>query len=180
MPRLAPVDAERAPEPARRILQSTPLSLLGMVAHAESVFDRWLRYSNALLTRLQLDPLLRELAILEVAHLSRSPYEWVQHAAIAKAVGASEAQIDAIEQERPRDRAFDDDQSMVLQFTREVVQEGAASEHAVDELAKRLGPRGVIELLLVVGHYMAIARVIATTGLEPQPPVFAADERLQR
>jgi hypothetical protein len=29
----------------------------------------------------------------------------------------------------------------------------------------------VIELLLVIGHYMAIARLIATTGLEPDAPV---------
>jgi 4-carboxymuconolactone decarboxylase len=175
MPRLPPVDAEQAPERAREILQSTPLSLLGMVAHAESVFMRWLSYSNALLTRLEVDPLLRELAILQVAQMSRSPYEWVQHAAIAKAVGASDAQVEAIERQRLEDSSFDAEQSRVLAFTREVVDEGAASEAAVDALAKQLGPRGVIELLLVIGHYMAIARLIATTGLEPQPAVFAGD-----
>jgi 4-carboxymuconolactone decarboxylase len=180
MPRFEPVDADQAPEPARQILQSTPLSLLGIVAHAESVFGRWLSYSNALLTRLALDPLLRELAILQVAQMSRSQYEWVQHVAIAKAVGASDAHIEAIESQRLEDPSFGAEQSLVLAFTREVVDEGAASESAVDELAKQLGPRGVVELLLVVGHYMAIARVIATTGLEPQPPVFAGDGPLRR
>lgn len=180
MPRFPPVDAEQAPEPARQILQSTPLSLLGIVAHAESVFERWLSYSNALLTRLELDSLLRELAILQVAHMSRSPYEWVQHVAIAKAVGADDAQVEAIEQQRLDDASFDVEQSMVLSFTREVVADGAACESAVDELAERLGPRGVVELLLVIGHYMAIARVIATAGLEPQPPVFAGDGPLRR
>ena len=180
MPRLEPVDAEQAPEPARQILQSTPLSLLGIVAHAESVFTRWLSYSNALLTRLALDPLLRELAILQVAQMSRSQYEWVQHVAIAKAVGASEAQIEAIEQQRLEDSSLHRELALVLAFTREVVDEGAASERAVDELAEQLGARGVVELLLVIGHYMAIARVIATAGLEPQEPVFDGDGPLRR
>jgi alkylhydroperoxidase family enzyme len=173
MPRLPPLDAERAPEPARRILQGSPLTLLGMVAHAESVFERWLKYSNALLTRLELDPLLRELAILQVAHLSRSPYEWVQHVAIARSLGASDAQIEAIENERANDSSFDAEQAMVVAFAREVIVDGSASEPAVAELAERIGVRAVIELLLVIGHYMAIARLIASTGLEPQSPVFA-------
>ncbi|HEV2980374.1 MAG TPA: carboxymuconolactone decarboxylase family protein [Solirubrobacteraceae bacterium] len=180
MPRFPPVDAEQAPEPARQILQTTPLSLLGIVAHAESVFERWLSYSNALLTRLALDPLLRELAILQVAHMSRSQYEWVQHVAIAKAVGASDAQVEAIERQRLDDPSFSAEQSRVLAFTHEVVEQGEASERAVDELTPQLGARGVVELLLVVGHYMAIARVIATAGLEPQPPVFAGDGPLRR
>ena len=175
MSRIPSVDPEQAPEPARQILQSTPLSLLGIVAHAESVFQRWLSYSNALLTRLELDPLLRELAILQVAHMSRSQYEWVQHVAIAKAVGASDAQVEAIEQQRLAAPAFDAVQALALAFTQEVVDAGAASESAVDELAAQIGARGVVELLLVVGHYMAIARVIATAGLQPQPPVFAGD-----
>ena len=175
MPRLQAVDPDQAREPVAKILQSTPLSLLGMVAHADSVFERWLGYSNALLTRLELDPLLRELAILQVAHMSASQYEWVQHVAIAAAVGATDAQVEAIEQGRIEDPAFDSTQSQVLSFTREVVDDGAAAEHSVGEVSRLLGPRGVIELVLVVGHYMAIARLIATTGLEPQPPVFAGD-----
>ena len=61
----------------------------------------------------------------------------------------------------------------MLAFSREVILDGAASEQAVAELAAALGARGVIELLLVIGHYMAIARLIATTGLAPDPPLAA-------
>src|ERR1035438_7916723 len=103
MPRLPYVDPDSAPDSVREILASTPLSLLGMVAHAESAFDPWLRYSNTLLRRLELDPLLRELAILQVAHLADSPYEWVQHDVIARAVGATGEQVAAIEGDRETD-----------------------------------------------------------------------------
>jgi 4-carboxymuconolactone decarboxylase len=171
MARLPPFDPDGAPDSVREILSNTPLSLLGMVAHAESAFNPWLKYSNALLTRLQLDPLLRELAILQVAHLADSPYEWVQHVVIARAVGASDAQIEAIERDAETDPSLSDEQAQVLRFAREVIVDGSASEAAVADLAARIGVRGVIELLLVIGHYLAIARLIATTGLEPDAPV---------
>jgi 4-carboxymuconolactone decarboxylase len=173
MPRLPAYDPQQAPDSVREILENTPLSLFGMVAHAESAFNQWLKYSNALLTRLELDPLLRELAILQVAHLVASPYEWVQHVVIARAVGASDAQIDAIERDAETDSSLSEDQAMVLSFAREVILDGRATEEAVSDMVKRIGVRGVIELLLVIGHYMAIARLIATTGLDPDAPVGA-------
>jgi alkylhydroperoxidase family enzyme len=174
MARLPAYDPARAPDSVREILENTPLSLFGMVAHAESAFNQWLKYSNALLNRLELDPLLRELAILQVAHLVDSPYEWVQHVVIARAVGASDAQIEAIERDADSDPSLSEDQAKLLEFAREVILGGRGSEQAVADMVGRIGVRGVVELLLVIGHYMAIARLIATTGLEPDAPVGAA------
>jgi alkylhydroperoxidase family enzyme len=53
------------------------------------------------------------------------------------------------------------------------VNDGAATEEQVAELAERLGTRQVVELLLVIGNYTAIAMLIASTGLEPDPPLDA-------
>jgi alkylhydroperoxidase family enzyme len=174
MPRLPYYDHDGAPDSVREVIEGTPLSLFRMVAHAESAFNPWLKYSNALLTRLELDPLLRELAILQVAHLVDSPYEWVQHVVIARAVGATDAQIEAIERDAEADRSLSEEQAQMLGFAREVILDGSASEAAVAGMAERIGVRGVVELLLVLGHYMAIARLIATTGLEPDAPVGPA------
>jgi alkylhydroperoxidase family enzyme len=171
MPRFPTVDPEQAPDATREILENAPLSLFGMVAHADSAFRPWLRYGAVLLTQLELDPLLRELAILQVAHLVRSPYEWVQHVVITREVGGSDAQIEAIEHDRDGDESLTEEQQQMLRFAREVIVNGAAGEAAVKDMAARIGARGVVELLLVIGHYMAIARLIATTGLEPEEPV---------
>jgi len=148
-----------------------PLKLFRMVAHADSAYEPWLRYGGTLLTRLELDPLLRELAILQVARVTGSRYEWVQHDAIARAVGATAAQLAAIEAGRDDDPAFGPTESLVLRATRSVVADGAAGESEMAELAERLGPRQTIELLLVIGNYVAIAMLIASTGLEPDPPL---------
>ena len=151
--------------------EHAPLKLFRMVAHAESAYAPWLQYGGTLLTQLELDPLLRELAILQVARRLDSHYEWVQHDPIARAVGATGEQIEAIQAGRDDDPAFDADQSLVLRLTRTAVSEGAASEEQVAELAERLGPRQLVELLLVIGNYTAIAMLIASTGLEPDPPL---------
>src|SRR5918997_1167617 len=167
MPRLPLAEPSPGSDPA-------PLKLFRMVGHAESAYAPWLRYGGTLLTQLELDPLLRELAILQVAHEVGSRYEWVQHDPIARAVGATGEQIGAIEAGRDDDPAFDADQSLVLRLTRAAVSEGAASEEQVAELAERLGPRQLVELLLVIGNYTAIAMLIASTGLEPDAPLDPA------
>jgi alkylhydroperoxidase family enzyme len=171
MPRLPLADPAPGSDPA-------PLKLFRMVAHAETAYGPWLGYGGALLTQLELDPLLRELAILQVAHQVGSRYEWVQHDPIARAVGATGDQIDAIQAGRDDDPAFDADQSLVLRFTRTTVTEGAASEQQVAQVAERLGTRQVVELLLVIGNYTAIAMLIESTGLEPDAPLDP--ERLTR
>lgn len=172
MPRLPYFDDSDAPESVVNVLTRTPLTLLQMVAHAESAFEDWLAYSNSLLTVLELDPVLRELAILQVAHLERSEYEWVQHVSIGQALGVTEAQISAIESGDEADASLSEDESALLGFAREVILDGSANEDAVADMEARIGARGVVELLLVLGHYIAIARFVASTGLEPQAPIL--------
>jgi 4-carboxymuconolactone decarboxylase len=172
MARLPYFDPTDAPESVAKVLSRTPLTLLQMVAHAESAFEDWLALSNSLLTVLELDPTLRELAILQVAHLERSQYEWVQHVAIGQALGVSAAQIAAIERDDDYGANFAEDEAAVLRLAREFILDGAASEETVSEVAERIGVRCVIELLIVLGHYIAIARFVASTGLEPQTPIL--------
>lgn len=171
VPRIEFRDPDTAPPAIREVIADTPLMLLRVLAHADSAFGPWLRYSNALLRKLQLDPLLRELAILQVAHLSRSDYEWTQHVPIAESFGATTEQLAAIARDVPQPEGLGETGCAVLAFTREVMLDGAASEAAVDELSAALGERCVVELLLVIGNYMGLARLIATVGLEPHEPV---------
>src|SRR5439155_510112 len=83
-----------------------------------------------LLSSLELDSRLRELAILRVGRLERAEYEWVQHVPIARAVGASDEEIAAIERGDLDDGALDEQTRAVLAFTTEAVQEVRASDGA--------------------------------------------------
>jgi alkylhydroperoxidase family enzyme len=63
---------------------------------------------------------------------------------------------------------FSDEQALVLRFTRELVRAGRASEETRSALLGQLGPRQLVELLEVIGHYMMIARIVDAAGLQPE------------
>ena len=111
MARLPYVDPSDAPEPVRTALEGLPpLNIFRMIANADTALRPFLRYGNTLLAHLALDPLLRELAILQVSRLTpHAEYEWVQHVPIAKAVGARDEQIAALERDEPDADCFDSD-----------------------------------------------------------------------
>jgi alkylhydroperoxidase family enzyme len=173
MARLPYVDPADAPPPVREALElAPPLNIFRMMANADTAFRPWLRWGATLLTDLELDPLLRELAILRVASLTpHAEYEWVQHAPIAKAVGAVDAQVEALERGDPDADCFSADERAVLGFTTEVVRDARASDEALDRVREFLSPREIVELLMVIGQYMMVARVMATTDMELDEPV---------
>jgi 4-carboxymuconolactone decarboxylase len=172
MARLPYVDPADAPEPVRDALgRVPPLNIFRMMANAETAFRPWLRWGDALLNALQLDPLLRELAILRVARLTpHAEYEWVQHVPIAQAAGAKDEQIAALERDDPEAGCFSSDQRAVLRFTTEVVRDARASDATLTQVIGSLSPREVVELLMVIGQYMMLARVMATTRMEIDEP----------
>ncbi len=172
MARLPYVDPAAASEPVRDALERVPpLNIFRMMANADSAFRPWLRWGSALLGRLDLDPLLRELAILRVARLTpHAEYEWVQHVPIAVAVGATQEQVAALERDEPDADCFSQSQRLVLRFTTEVVRAARAAEEAFAGLKETMSPREIVELLMVIGNYMMIARVMATTDMELDEP----------
>jgi alkylhydroperoxidase family enzyme len=88
--------------------------------------------------------------------------------AIARAVGVSEAQIEAVR--TPEHGPLDGDALLVVRFTDEVVRDVAPSDAAYQALAARLSPREIVELLQVIGQYMMLARIMATAQIDPDGP----------
>ena len=173
MARLPYVDpSESSPEVRDALGRAPSLNIFRMMANADTAFVPWLRWGVALLSNLELDPLLRELAILRVARLTpHAEYEWIQHVGIAKAVGGSDEQVAALESGDIGAACFSDLEQVVLRFTTEVVHDARASDDVFADLSRSLSPREVVELLMVIGQYMMAARVMATTGMELDEPV---------
>jgi alkylhydroperoxidase family enzyme len=172
MARLPYVDPATAPESVREALAATPpLNVFRMVAHAETAFRPWLRFGGALLGSAQLDALLRELAILRVSRLTPgADYEWVQHVPIAQATGATDEQVAALGTGDLEADCFSEEQRIVLRFTTEVVRDAAPSEATWAAASARFSPRELIELLLTIGQYMGLGRIMATTRIDIDGP----------
>jgi len=172
MARLPYVDPAQAPAVVQETLAQLPLSLnvFKMMAHAETSFRPLVQLGASILGRQQLSPKLRELVILRVATLSSCPYEWTQHVPIAHATGATAAQVAAIERGDAEASCFDDAERTALRFATDVLRNVRASDGTFAVAAQLFSPREIVELILTVGYYMTIARLLETTAVDLDPP----------
>jgi alkylhydroperoxidase family enzyme len=166
--RMPYVEREQAPERVRAALERVPdLNIFRLMANAPTAFVPWLRFASTLLAELELDPLLRELAILRVAALTPgAEYEWVQHEAIARAVGATDAQVEGARS----GEGLSGDDDLVAAFTEQVVRDARPDEATWARASERFSPRELVELLLVIGQYMMLGRVMATAQIDMDLP----------
>lgn len=111
-----------------------------------------------------LDAKLREGAILRVAHLCGSAYERMQHLDQARLAGWRDEEIAAIEGDDAP--GFDGAPAAVFRFIDECVRAVRVSDATFAAVQAILPPRDIATLLLLVGHYMSVARFAATLGIE--------------
>lgn len=121
-----------------------------------------------------LDAKLREGVILRVAALSDSAFERMQHLGEASKAGWTEAEIAAIE---AGDRsgclgAF----TPILAFVDECVTHVQVSDATFAAVASTLSPREIATVLILIGHYMTVARFVANLGIELDPAPSAWDK----
>lgn len=176
MARIPYVDPATAPDAVREVLATLPadLNIFRIMAHAETNVVPLLGLGASILTEQQLDGRLRELAILRVARLSGAEYEWVQHVPIAELVGASKAEIDALDRGEIESDCFDPVAREVLRFTTEVVEKVGASKECFERLSGHLSAREIVELILAIGFYMMVARLMETTEIDLDAPMGSA------
>lgn len=170
MARVPYVDPETAPPATASALRRMPrLHVFGLLAQAETAFVPWLRLGGAVLSDLALDPLLRELVILQVGRLA-ARYEWDQHVPIARAAGATDEQLAALEAGDTEAGCFDAAQRATLAFVADMVRDGEVPDATFDALAAELDDRRIVEVALTAGHYLGLARMMTALRIDPDEP----------
>lgn len=142
------------------------LNIYRMLANSENAIKGFTRMGNALLNRCELDPTLRELAILRVGRLSRAAYEVFQHERIAREAGVAEEKIAALRDATIEAPVFSDNEKAVLRFTDDVVRNIKASDRSLKAVQAFLTPGALVELTLTVGYYMMVCRFLETLGVD--------------
>ena len=173
MARLPYLDPEHAEPRVADLLSKAPdLGIFRMVANAQGAFPGWMRFGGALFDPAEIDPLLRELAITRVAAMTPgADYEWVQHAAITLEVGGTEEQLDAIRRGDLDAAVLGPDGGLVVRFTSQVVRDAAPDEETFAAMIARFTPREIVYLLLLIGQYMMLARIMATSQIDLEPAI---------
>jgi 4-carboxymuconolactone decarboxylase len=141
------------------------LNVARMIANSDAAFYPFSMLGNSLLTRSKLDARLRELAILRTAKVSRSLYEWTQHVPIAKSTGVTDEQLGAIENWESA-KCFSDIERLVLRFTDEVARNVKGSRENLEALRKHMGAAEIVDLVLSIGFWGMVARVLETIEVD--------------
>jgi alkylhydroperoxidase family enzyme len=155
---LAPEDHDllKRPIALNKALVNSPKA-----ARAFSGLGGYIRYGS------KLDPRLRELAILQVGWLARSPYEWSHHVKLGHEFGVSDADVQGlIDDSAGRPSGLDPLSKLVLKAAREMTVDGAMAEATFAALRGELGDELVVDLTLTIGFYNAVVRVLATLQID--------------
>jgi 4-carboxymuconolactone decarboxylase len=152
------------------------LNLYKAIAHSPSPARNFIRLGNSLLSKTTLSPKLREIAILRIAKLTGSDYEWTQHIAIALEFGVSQQQINDISQ-WVRSPNFSDEERTVLQYTDEVTVDVKVTDKTFDALRKYLNEDNIVDLTISIAYWGMAARILVAlqVDIDKQTTGSAAD-----
>jgi 4-carboxymuconolactone decarboxylase len=156
-----PADAELPTEVRDALANLPPLNVFRMVAALPQSFRPFLQLGGSLLGDEAIDARIREIAILRVAHVTKASYEWAQHVQLGRAVGVTEAEIEAIKSDDAG--ALGPEQALACRVATEISRDVRLSDEALELLIDRYGTRGACSLILCASYYNMVSRFLAST-----------------
>lgn len=165
LPYLSPEDLAEEDRPLLKRMITLHRCLVNSpgAARAFGGLGQYIRY-NA-----KLDPRLRELAILQVGWLARSPYEWSHHVKIGHDFGVTDADIEAlIAETEGQPNNLEPLARLVLKGAREVYA-GAMSPETFTALQAHLTNEQMVDLTVTASFYCAVVRTLASLAIDVEP-----------
>jgi alkylhydroperoxidase family enzyme len=151
-----------------KVRGTEPGNIHRLVANAPNLLRRFVDLANELRHGTQLDPKLRELALLTVGRLTGAEYEFVHHWNMALRLGVRREQLDQLA-DFESSREFSQDERAVMRYAAEATGNVKVSDAAFQELRRSLDNRRIMELVMNVAIYNAVARIIVPCGVELEP-----------
>ena len=108
---------------------------------------------------------LQELVMISVAGEMRCAFIWYAHAAAARQAGVRGDVVDDIRERRPPAN-LDPEEQIVVDFTRELLQNRKVSRPTFDAATARFGQRGTMTLTNLISCYAVLAYNMNTYELE--------------
>jgi alkylhydroperoxidase family enzyme len=136
-----------------------------VVANAPNLLRRFLGLANELRNGTQLDPKLRELALMTVGRITKADYEFTHHWNIALKVGVKREQLEQLADFETAP-VFNDHERAVMRYASEATTNIKVSEGTFNALRAFLDNRRITELVMNVAFYNAVVRVLIPLGVE--------------
>jgi len=168
MSRIPLANLDEQPESIRQwAARRGNLNVFRLLANAPRVFGGWTDMVDGLFASPTFDARMRELVILRVAHLQASPYELGQHVPLARSVGLTDQQIDAILGAGDPDKAgFGATERVALNVVTELCSTRRLSDDSFATAHGIFGDEAFTELLMIISCYYGLALVLNAADLD--------------
>jgi alkylhydroperoxidase family enzyme len=169
MARLPYIEKSQLPE-EHKDLMKREISLYKQLIHSPNALRAFQGLGYFIRHHSKLDPRLRELAILQVGWLARSPYEWSHHVKIGYDFGVTDDDIKAlIDDTAGRPAKLDPMALLVLKGAREITSDGKLSDATFAALKSKLSNEHLVDLVVTISFYSAVVRVLASFEIDVEP-----------
>lgn len=170
--RLPYIDREQLPEADRdiydRMIQErgTPVgNIFRTLANAPNLLRRFNALGGELRNKTQIDPRLRELALMTIGRLTNAEYEFTHHWNISLQVGVKREQLEHLA-DFEKSALFNDNERAVMRYAAEATENVRVSDATFDALRRFLDSRQIMELVMNVAFYNAVVRILVPCGVE--------------
>lgn len=137
------------------------------MAHSPDATRSFLTLAKHIRHHSRLDPKLRELAILQVGYVYKSPYEYSHHVRIAREFGVSDEEIRAVTLETEgKASTLSPLAKAVLRAARELSAQPELSDATFGELKRELDNELLVDLLLTISFYCAVVRFLGAMQID--------------
>lgn len=143
-----------------KLLKGIPdANIFRAVANTTASLKPFLEFAGSILLQSKFDRRLRELAILRIATITSSKYEWVQHERIGRIVGLSDDEIARVSVDGPV-RGFDEETQLVLDAAEDITLNIRLRDDLLEALLDRYGRVQTTELVLCVSYFNLVSRFL--------------------
>ncbi len=137
------------------------------------VFKNYYHFFRTLLFKGGINRADKERIVLRVAWRTGAVYEWFHHLKLGRDVAISTAEATTFAQEESSD--WSSRTEALVKGADELVANKAMSAPTLAELRKHLSDAQVVEFCMLVGHYVMVAMMINTVGVQVEPEYLAID-----
>jgi len=143
------------------------MHIFATLARNPELFRRWIGFGGALLYG-QLPRRLCELVILRTAYRFDGRYEWAQHVEMGAAVGVTHDEMAALGGDVDS-LPWDALERAVIRAVDDTKDHGVVSDTTWATLSGSMSDSELIELMMLIGHYLMLTFVLRSIGTEVEP-----------
>jgi len=153
--------------PEHQDLLARNLNLYRVLAHSPRAARSLNTLARFIRDGSQLDPRLRELAVLQVSYMSRSAWGFSHHVRIGREVGVSDEEIRAVAEETAgRPSKLEPLAKAVLRAAREMTLDLTVSDETFAALRQDLDNERLTDIMVTISFYNGLVRLLESMQVD--------------